>query len=147
MSEFGEAMASPILLTGGTGTLRRLVVPQLRDAGRDVRLLSRHSRQGGQDIQFVTSDLATGEGIDARPAAVGAHPDGVGLVEVAYIAGLVLAGGGPVRARRWLRHSCSACSPMGWRFRSAGSPTSSASARRADEHPPATAPPSQGQRR
>ena len=41
-----EAMASPILVTGGTGTLGRLVVPQLRDAGCDVRVLSRRSREG-----------------------------------------------------------------------------------------------------
>jgi uncharacterized protein YbjT (DUF2867 family) len=67
-----DAVASPILVTGGTGTLGRLVVAQLRDAGRDVRVLSRGRRQGGEDlregatgIEFVTGDLATGEGIDA----------------------------------------------------------------------------------
>jgi uncharacterized protein YbjT (DUF2867 family) len=58
-------MASPILVTGGTGTLGRLVVPRLRDAGCDVRVLSRRSRQGGEGIEFVTGDLATGEGIEA----------------------------------------------------------------------------------
>ena len=52
------------LVTGGTGTLGRLVVPRLRDAGRDVRVLSRHSREGGKGIEFVSGDLATGEGID-----------------------------------------------------------------------------------
>ena len=30
-------MTSPILVTGGTGRLGRLVVPQQRDAGCDVR--------------------------------------------------------------------------------------------------------------
>jgi uncharacterized protein YbjT (DUF2867 family) len=71
----GDAVASPILVTGGTGTLGRLVVAQLRDAGRDVRVLSRGRRQGGEDlregatgIEFVTGDLATGEGIDAAVA-------------------------------------------------------------------------------
>jgi uncharacterized protein YbjT (DUF2867 family) len=32
-----EAVKSPILVTGGTGTLGRLVVPRLRDAGCDIR--------------------------------------------------------------------------------------------------------------
>jgi len=41
----GEAGASPILVTGGTGILGRLVVPLLRDAGCDVRVLSRRSHQ------------------------------------------------------------------------------------------------------
>jgi len=59
-------VASPMLVTGGTGTLGRLVVPRLRDAGCDVRVLSRRPREGGEDgIRFVTGDLATGEGIDA----------------------------------------------------------------------------------
>jgi uncharacterized protein YbjT (DUF2867 family) len=38
-------MTSPILVTGGTGTLGRHVVPRLRKAGREV--LSRKSRKGG----------------------------------------------------------------------------------------------------
>ncbi|HEX6418886.1 MAG TPA: NAD-dependent epimerase/dehydratase family protein, partial [Acidimicrobiales bacterium] len=58
-------MESPILVTGGTGTLGQLVVPRLRNAGHDVRVLSRRSREGGEGIEFVTGDLATGEGIDA----------------------------------------------------------------------------------
>jgi len=58
-------MPSPILVTGGTGTLGRLVVPRLRDAGCDVRVLSRRSREGGEGIEFVAGDLATGEGIEA----------------------------------------------------------------------------------
>jgi uncharacterized protein YbjT (DUF2867 family) len=56
---------SPILVTGGTGTLGRLVVPRLRDTGRDIRVLSRHGSEAGQGIEFVTGDLATGEGLDA----------------------------------------------------------------------------------
>jgi uncharacterized protein YbjT (DUF2867 family) len=53
------------LVTGGTGALGRLVVPLLRDAGCKVRVLSRRSREAGEGIEFVTGDLATGEGIDA----------------------------------------------------------------------------------
>src|ERR671922_619566 len=56
---------APILVTGGTGTLGRQVVPRLRAAGRDVRVLSRHPRDGGDGIEYVTGDLATGEGIQA----------------------------------------------------------------------------------
>jgi uncharacterized protein YbjT (DUF2867 family) len=65
-------MASPILVTGGTGTLGRQVVPRLRDAGSEVRVLSRPGskgaegvQQGGEGIEFVAGDLATGQGIDA----------------------------------------------------------------------------------
>lgn len=57
-------MTSPILLTGGTGTLGRLVAPRLRDAGAKVRVLSRHSHEPGDGIEYVTGDLATGAGID-----------------------------------------------------------------------------------
>jgi uncharacterized protein YbjT (DUF2867 family) len=55
-------MNTLILVTGGTGTLGRLVVPRLQAAGREVRVLSRGHREGAE---FVTGDLATGEGIDA----------------------------------------------------------------------------------
>jgi uncharacterized protein YbjT (DUF2867 family) len=55
----------PILVTGGTGTLGRLVVAGLRDAGREVRVLSRRSGSTTDGIEHVTGDLATGEGIDA----------------------------------------------------------------------------------
>jgi len=61
-------MTSPILVTGGTGTLGRLVVPRLRDAGREVRVLSRASHEGEDGLQFVQGDLATGEGIEAAVA-------------------------------------------------------------------------------
>jgi uncharacterized protein YbjT (DUF2867 family) len=58
-------MTSPILVTGGTGTLGRLVVPRLRDAGCYVRVLSRRSYKVEDDIRFMTGDLATGEGLEA----------------------------------------------------------------------------------
>jgi uncharacterized protein YbjT (DUF2867 family) len=56
---------SPILVTGGTGTLGRAVVPRLRAAGRSVRVLSRHSQDARDGVEYVTGDLATGEGVDA----------------------------------------------------------------------------------
>jgi uncharacterized protein YbjT (DUF2867 family) len=64
-------VGSPILVTGGTGTLGRLVVPRLRDAGYDVRVLTRRGREGTEGVEFVVGDLATGDGIEA--AAVGAE--------------------------------------------------------------------------
>jgi uncharacterized protein YbjT (DUF2867 family) len=51
-------MTNTILVTGGTGTLGRQVVPLLRDRGATVRVLSRHSGD-------VTGDLLTGEGVRA----------------------------------------------------------------------------------
>jgi uncharacterized protein YbjT (DUF2867 family) len=66
-----EAVASPILVTGGTGTLGRLVVTRLLDAGRDVRVLSRRDHTPEDGVEFVTGDLATGEGIEAAVAGVG----------------------------------------------------------------------------
>jgi uncharacterized protein YbjT (DUF2867 family) len=58
-------MTSDILVTGGTGTLGRLVVRRLQDAGREVRVLSRHGREAAEGIEYVTGDLATGQGIEA----------------------------------------------------------------------------------
>jgi uncharacterized protein YbjT (DUF2867 family) len=54
-----------VLVTGGTGTLGRLVVPRLQDAGCDVRVLSRQGRKGNGDIEFLTGDLASGVGVQA----------------------------------------------------------------------------------
>ncbi|MBO0652939.1 NAD(P)H-binding protein [Streptomyces triculaminicus] len=57
--------SSTILVTGGTGTLGRLVVPLLREAGRDVRVLSRHGgTPSGDGITYVTADLLKDEGIE-----------------------------------------------------------------------------------
>jgi uncharacterized protein YbjT (DUF2867 family) len=63
-------MTPPILVTGGTGTLGRLVVPLLLDAGCTVRVLSRHRREASGVVEYVTGDLATGEGIDTAVAGV-----------------------------------------------------------------------------
>src|SRR5215218_9249076 len=67
----GGTMTSPILVTGGTGTLGRLVVRRLRDAGYDdLRVLTRRHHIAADGIEFVTGDLTTGEGIE--PALDGA---------------------------------------------------------------------------
>jgi uncharacterized protein YbjT (DUF2867 family) len=64
-------MTSPILVTGGTGTLGRLVVRRLRNAGHDVKVLSRQDRKSGDGVQYLTGDLATGEGLEAAVDWVG----------------------------------------------------------------------------
>jgi uncharacterized protein YbjT (DUF2867 family) len=59
----------PILVTGGTGTLGRVVVQRLTDQGRQVRVLSRRppSAERGTAAWF-TGDLRAGRGIDAAVA-------------------------------------------------------------------------------
>jgi uncharacterized protein YbjT (DUF2867 family) len=63
-------MAAPILVTGGTGTLGRLVVPRLRDAGHEVRVLSRGKHENADGLEFTTGDLATGEGAAAAVTGI-----------------------------------------------------------------------------
>ena len=64
-------MTSTVLVTGGTGTLGRLVVPLLREADLKVRVLSRSKRESTDDgVEFVAGDLASGEGVDAAVAGV-----------------------------------------------------------------------------
>lgn len=57
--------AVPILVTGGTGTLGRLVVPRLQEAGHAVRVVSRQSRSAQDGVELMSGDLATGEGVEA----------------------------------------------------------------------------------
>jgi uncharacterized protein YbjT (DUF2867 family) len=64
-------MTSSILVTGGTGTLGRLVTPLLRDAGATVRVLSRHDHPAGDGIEYMTGDLLADTGIE--PAVDGAE--------------------------------------------------------------------------
>ena len=61
-------MTSLILVTGGTGTLGKLVVPRLREAGAKVRVLSRQAREADGDVEYVRGDLDTGAGIEAAVA-------------------------------------------------------------------------------
>ncbi|HEV7974785.1 NAD(P)H-binding protein [Amycolatopsis sp.] len=58
-------MTKRILLTGGTGTLGRLVTPLLLDAGFTVRVLSRRAHESGDGIEYVAGDLLKDEGIEA----------------------------------------------------------------------------------
>ncbi|NMR31757.1 SDR family oxidoreductase [Crystallibacter degradans] len=60
-----HSTTAPVLITGGTGTLGRHLVPRLLEAGCRVRVLSRTSREPMVGVEFVTGDLATGEGIEA----------------------------------------------------------------------------------
>jgi uncharacterized protein YbjT (DUF2867 family) len=54
-------------VTGGTGTLGRLMVPRLRDAGYDLRVLSRHRPGDGEgdgvdrDGANLSPDRAVGQ--------------------------------------------------------------------------------------
>ncbi|MFJ8051513.1 SDR family oxidoreductase [Streptomyces luteogriseus] len=58
-------MTSPILVTGGTGTLGAHVVPLLRASGHEVRILTRHVRPATDGIDHVTGDLLKDEGVEA----------------------------------------------------------------------------------
>jgi uncharacterized protein YbjT (DUF2867 family) len=60
-------MTSLILVTGGTGTLGRHVVPRLLAAGCRVRVLSRNAHEAADGVEYVTGDLLKNEAI---PAAV-----------------------------------------------------------------------------
>jgi uncharacterized protein YbjT (DUF2867 family) len=58
-------MSASILVTGGTGTVGRQVVPLLRAAGADLRVFSRKRHEPADGIEYVTGDLFKDEGIDA----------------------------------------------------------------------------------
>jgi len=64
-------MTMPILVTGGTGTLGRRLVPRLVEAGRTVRVLARHTRADEEGVQYLAGDLATGAGVEAAVDGVG----------------------------------------------------------------------------
>ena len=57
-----------ILVTGGTGGLGRRVVPLLRAAGREVRVLSRRPHDSTRGVEYVVGDLAKDEGVEAAVA-------------------------------------------------------------------------------
>jgi uncharacterized protein YbjT (DUF2867 family) len=63
-------VTAPILVTGGTGTLGRLVVARLLDAGCAVRVLSRHRQATADGVEYVAGDLATDDGVKAAVAGV-----------------------------------------------------------------------------
>lgn len=53
-----------VLVTGGTGTLGRRLVPRLAKAGCAVRVLTRRARIDDGGVRYVTGDLANGTGIE-----------------------------------------------------------------------------------
>jgi uncharacterized protein YbjT (DUF2867 family) len=57
-----------VLVTGGTGTLGRLVVARLRAEGRDVRVLSRHRQADAPGLEHAVADLSTGDGLSRAVA-------------------------------------------------------------------------------
>lgn len=59
-------MTNCVLVTGGTGTVGRIVVDQLTAAAKDVRVLSRGRRPNQRaDVEHVVGDVQTGAGLDA----------------------------------------------------------------------------------
>lgn len=58
-----------ILLTGGTGHLGQAIGPRLKQQGHQVRILARRPR-GDREFEWVTGDLATGEGVRDAVAGV-----------------------------------------------------------------------------
>lgn len=57
-------MAS-ILITGGTGVLGSHLTPMLRDAGCEVRVLTRHGRGPEEGVEYVAGDIVEQEGLEA----------------------------------------------------------------------------------
>lgn len=84
-------MSATTLVTGGTGTLGRLVVPLLRAAGEDVRVLSRKARPAAGGVHYVAGDLETGRGLGEAVQ---------GVDKVVHLAGSAKGDGG--KARRLL---------------------------------------------
>lgn len=96
-------MQRPILVTGGTGTLGRVLVRQMLDNGLRPRVLSRRERNSGDPsgVQWVTDDLRSGPKVADAVADVeavvhcatnGRHPadDVLGtrrLIDIALLGG------------------------------------------------------------
>jgi uncharacterized protein YbjT (DUF2867 family) len=91
-------MTARVLVTGGTGTLGRLVVPRLQAAGCDVRVLSRRTHDAAGGIEYMTGDLLTGQGIQAAVdgAATIVHCAGSSKGDDEATRNLVRAASGPV---------------------------------------------------
>lgn len=63
-------MTTPIVVTGGTGTLGRQVAPLLQEAGHTLRMLSRHGGLATRGVEQVKADLSTGQGLNPALAGV-----------------------------------------------------------------------------
>lgn len=75
-------MTSPILITGGTGTLGRLVVARLAETGHTLRVLSRGRRPAVAGTEAVTGDLLNG-----NPTGGGLRPALAGVDTIVHLAG------------------------------------------------------------
>jgi uncharacterized protein YbjT (DUF2867 family) len=89
-----NVVTAPVLVTGGTGRLGRLVVPRLQEAGRHVRVLSRHDQETKDGIEHVTGDLLTGEGVGSAVA---------GAETIVHLAGAANAKGDDEATRNLVR--------------------------------------------
>jgi uncharacterized protein YbjT (DUF2867 family) len=66
-------VTNSVLVTGGTGTVGRIVVDHLTTAGKEVRVLSRGRRPHQRtDVEHVVGDVQTGDGLDAAVDGVDA---------------------------------------------------------------------------
>src|SRR5258708_23338641 len=67
-----EKTMQRILITGGTGTLGRQVTTQLREAGYQIRLMSRGPAPStvSPGTEWVRADLETGQGLAAAVQGV-----------------------------------------------------------------------------
>ncbi|MFI8459204.1 SDR family oxidoreductase [Kitasatospora sp. NPDC085464] len=74
---------NPVLVTGGTGTLGRQVVPLLCAAGRPVRVLSRRQRAAADGVTYARGDLLG----DPAEAAVRLDEALAGVDTVLHLAG------------------------------------------------------------
>src|SRR5579864_2355140 len=72
-----------IVVTGGTGGLGRRVVARLRDRGRNVRVLSRHSRDQHEGVEYMAGDLVTNQGVAEAisGAEIVVHCAGLGKIK------------------------------------------------------------------
>ena len=63
-----------VLLTGGTGTLGRELVPRLAAAGYTVRVMSRRSGESNVagDVEWARADLLSGAGLPEAVAGADA---------------------------------------------------------------------------
>ncbi|MGH7760489.1 MAG: SDR family oxidoreductase [Candidatus Dormibacteraceae bacterium] len=72
-----------ILVTGGTGGLGHRVVERLRQGGHRVRVTGRRTHEAAHGVEYVISDLARDEGVNAAldGASIVVHCAGVGKIK------------------------------------------------------------------